>query len=565
MGLFLLLSTFIMLTILYVENNFEKRVAHNTMSEYFKLTNQSIEKDIEKLNDISNILLITNSSHLQNISYEDFYKDERKYFKIFTSQLDKTKKVYSMYIGFTKNRFYQIVKLDIDNKLHTKYNATKNDKWLLIEIDNNSNKKLSLFDISLNKTSYNEEKTNYEVLQRPWYKISVKSNKITKTGPYKFANIEARGLTYSKEIGNENIFGIDVLTNDFSKLITNKYENVSLSSLIVNEDLQVISSTKNESLDKIFLEKLEGKDLSKTLQDLTNIEGKEYLYNISKLNTHYDNEEYLISYVLFEEIVAPYMEQFKALDRIMVCLFLICIPIIWYFASVIVKPILSLEEESKKVENRQFNKVLRVNSFVSEINLLSTSVFNMAKSINIYQTDLEKIVDERTKELEEKNNELEILSITDKLTNIYNRMMIDKTLDERINSAKNDDSFGVIIIDIDYFKMVNDTQGHQTGDMTLILFAQILKENIRDTDLLGRWGGEEFVIICGNSSLDGTLILSEKLRKKVEEYDFPVIGKKTASFGVSAYIKGDTSKTIISRADDALYKAKEKGRNRVES
>lgn len=564
-GLFLILSTFIMLTVVYIENNFGKRLAQNTMNKHFKLTTENIEKDIEKLNDISNILLITNSAHLNNITYEKFYKDEKKYFKILTSQLEKTKKVYSLYIGFTQNRFYEIIKLDINSKLRQKYNATKNDKWLLVEIDNNSNKKLSLFDSSLNKTSYKKEKTDYKVLERPWYKASINSDKITKIGPYDFSNISERGITYSQKIGNQNVFAIDVLTNDFNKLISNKYENATLESMIVKDDFKTIISTTNELFDESFLEKLEVKDVSETMQDIMIIDGKEYLYNISKLNTHYDSTELLISYVLFTDIVSPYIEQFKEIDKIMIILFLIFLPIIWYFASVVVKPIFLLVEESNKVENREFDKVIRVDSFVSEINLLSNSVFNMAKSINDYQTDLETIVDERTKELEEKNHALEISSITDKLTNIYNRIMLDKALDERINSAKKDDSFGVIIIDIDYFKIVNDTYGHQTGDTTLVSFAQILKENIRESDLLGRWGGEEFVIICGNSSLEGTLILSEKLRQKIEEHDFTVIGKKTASFGVSSYIKGDTSKTIIARADDALYKAKEKGRNRVES
>jgi diguanylate cyclase (GGDEF)-like protein len=565
-GLFLILSTLIMITVLYVETNFGKDLAKNAMNDYFKFITQKIEKKIDNVNGVSNTIIHTNSLHLKDITYEEFYKNEKKYFKIFTSQLEKTPELYSMYIGFNDNRFYEIIKLNIDNNLRKKYNATLNDEWLLVEIDSTLNKKLSLFDKSLNRTSFIIEKTDYKVSSRPWYKASINSSKITKIGPYDFSNISSRGLTYSVQIGNENIFAIDVLTSNFNKILNSQEVNSSFESMIISDDFKtILSSAKNQSLDKSFLESLDKQDLLTMVQGLKILNGKEYLYNISKLNTTYDNKEYLISYVLFDDMIAPFMDKFKKIDQIMILIFLIILPIIWYFASVIVKPILLLAEESEKVEKREFDKVVPVKGFVYEIDLLSKSVFNMAKSINVYQTDLEKIVEERTKELEEKNNELEILSITDKLTNIYNRIMLDKTLDEKIESAQGKDSkFGVIIIDIDYFKMVNDTYGHQTGDMTLVSFAKILTNNIGENDLLGRWGGEEFVIICADSTLDDILSLSENLRQKVESYDFEVIGTKTASFGVSIYTQNDTVKSLVGRADEALYKAKDNGRNRVE-
>jgi len=566
-GLFFILATLIMMTVLYVENNFGKDLAKDSMNDNFKFISHKIEKNIENINSVSNTILQTNSTHLEGISYEEFYKNEKKYFKVFVNQLDNTKELYSMYIGFSQNRFYEIIKLNIDAKLRTKYNATKEDEWLLIEIDNKFNQKLTLFNSSLEKTSLVEGKTDYRVESRPWYKASIKADKITKIGPYDFSNIDSRGVTYSTPLGNKNIFAIDVLINNFNELLNNKDLHASFESMIIRDDFKtILSSGKNYAFDKVFLMNFKNQDLVKTTQGLKEIEGKEYLYNISMLDTPYDTKEYLVSYVLFEEMIAPFKEKFKKIDQIMILIFLVLLPIIWYFASVIVKPILLLANESEKVENRQFDKIVPVKGFVYEIDLLSKSIFNMAKSIHLYQTDLEKIVEERTKELEEKNTELEILSITDKLTNIYNRIMLDKTLDEKIeNALKTDENFGVIIIDIDHFKMVNDTHGHQTGDITLVSFAQILKENIRENDLLGRWGGEEFVIICGDSTLEETLSLCETLRTKVEEYDFPVIGKKTASFGVSKYLTYDTSKTIISRADDALYRAKENGRNRVES
>lgn len=168
-------------------------------------------------------------------------------------------------------------------------------------------------------------------------------------------------------------------------------------------------------------------------------------------------------------------------------------------------------------------------------------------------------------QLVEHERELEQLSITDKLTSLYNRHKLDDVLKiELKRSERFGHSLSVIMIDIDHFKSVNDTYGHQIGDEVLIEIAQLLKTHSRETDIVGRWGGEEFLIICTNTDTDGVKYLANVLREKIEQHNFPVKEKKTASFGVTSYIKNDSSHDFILRADEALYKAKESGRNRVE-
>ncbi|MGB3751772.1 MAG: GGDEF domain-containing protein [Arcobacteraceae bacterium] len=163
-------------------------------------------------------------------------------------------------------------------------------------------------------------------------------------------------------------------------------------------------------------------------------------------------------------------------------------------------------------------------------------------------------------------NEHRLLSITDKLTGLFNRLKLDETLNDEFNrSNRFKRSFGVIIIDIDYFKRVNDTYGHQVGDQVLIQFSKILKENIRKVDILGRWGGEEFMIICSETDFQGTIKLAQSLREEISKHNFPIIGNFSASFGVSIYYEDDENvDKVIARADSALYQAKENGRNRVE-
>lgn len=163
-------------------------------------------------------------------------------------------------------------------------------------------------------------------------------------------------------------------------------------------------------------------------------------------------------------------------------------------------------------------------------------------------------------------NKHKVLSITDKLTGVFNRLKLDEALNDEFNrSSRFKSNFGVIIIDIDYFKKINDTFGHLVGDQVLIEFAKILETNIRKIDVLGRWGGEEFMIICPETNFQGTIKVAQSLREIISEYEFPTVNKISASFGVSAYNKDDENiDKIIARADNALYKAKVNGRNKVE-
>ncbi|WP_324172798.1 diguanylate cyclase [Sulfurimonas sp.] len=160
---------------------------------------------------------------------------------------------------------------------------------------------------------------------------------------------------------------------------------------------------------------------------------------------------------------------------------------------------------------------------------------------------------------------IEKLSKKDKLTNLYNRSKLDEVLQYEYEAAKRyDKNLSLIFIDIDYFKLVNDSCGHLVGDEVLVQFANLLKNNLRKSDLIGRWGGEEFIIICSNSNILDATQLAEKLRILIENFNFNMVKKKTASFGVTAYRKGDSIKSLLNRVDRALYMAKKLGRNRVE-
>lgn len=166
--------------------------------------------------------------------------------------------------------------------------------------------------------------------------------------------------------------------------------------------------------------------------------------------------------------------------------------------------------------------------------------------------------------LEQSYSDLETISITDKLTQLNNRNRADVFFTEAIIKAKaSRQSLAVIILDIDHFKVVNDKFGHPVGDAVLQEFAQILKESAREHDFVGRWGGEEFILIIQNVELDNLIQFAELVRVNIESHVFETVGKVTASIGVATFSKLDDQDSLVKRADEGLYKAKSQGRNCV--
>ena len=212
--------------------------------------------------------------------------------------------------------------------------------------------------------------------------------------------------------------------------------------------------------------------------------------------------------------------------------------------------------------------------------IIILSIFNLYEKIKIAQSenllnlnaDLEKLVIQRTEELERTNNELlkekselQKLSSRDSLTGLFNRFKLEESFEyEQKQLNRYETGLSIIMMDLDDFKLVNDTYGHNVGDMFLKEIAEILITSFRDVDTVGRWGGEEFLILLPKTNLEDTKTIAEEVRRKIELYKFNEIGNRTASFGVATHINNESLSSLLNRADKALYMAKKNGRNRVE-
>jgi len=169
-----------------------------------------------------------------------------------------------------------------------------------------------------------------------------------------------------------------------------------------------------------------------------------------------------------------------------------------------------------------------------------------------------------TETLKKKNEALELLAVTDELTGLFNRHYFYKKIaEEAARSDRYNEPLSMIILDLDNFKRVNDTWGHLVGDEVLKETAEIVGRITRKSDILARLGGEEFVILMPETGIHGALRVAEKIRETLDENIHPIVGRYTASFGVAERSKEEPFASCLQRADEALYRAKKGGRNRV--
>ena len=209
---------------------------------------------------------------------------------------------------------------------------------------------------------------------------------------------------------------------------------------------------------------------------------------------------------------------------------------------------------------RLFETTLLVVLFVVYLKLRKSNT-----AVKAHESHLEKLVAARTEELSKTIHKLEVLASTDHLTKIANRRSLREMLKDEFNrTSRNKNPFSIIMFDIDYFKKVNDTYGHEMGDRVLIAVANTVGKTIRDIDKLGRYGGEEFLIILPETELQKAIEIAERARHAIENLKINNI-KVTASFGVTSSAGMSLVTAMLETADNALYEAKDAGRNNVKS
>ena len=408
------------------------------------------------------------------------------------------------------------------------------DKYItpeLLKIYENNNTFSDIYYVSASGKFISAESwtphAEYNPSSRPWYTTAIKEKK-TSISPV-YIDAQTQNLTFS-----------------ISSPIFN--ENKTLRG-VISADVHL--KTFEEKLDKI---KLNGMGFA-TLLDST-----------GTVLAHYDKS--LIGKNLFEDpkynsIIKEVLDKkdgklYYNVDSDRLFIFTKINSSGWIFGIVLIK-----EEVYSELN------VLALKFFIIFVISLFVVIFTakyFTTKLTYFIDVLEDTVELRTAELQEKITQVEYLSLTDPLTEIANRRKVELTLKSEIDRTRRTAKpLSVIMIDIDHFKQINDTYGHETGDIVLKKFAKTINCSIRITDLVGRIGGEEFLVVCPETDASEAAILAEKLRSTIDSLKFETIPGVTASFGCADLFHGENSfDPLVSRSDKALYKAKENGRNRVE-
>lgn len=211
------------------------------------------------------------------------------------------------------------------------------------------------------------------------------------------------------------------------------------------------------------------------------------------------------------------------------------------------------------LENGQWKIAQKHLSFPSKVNYDDEGY--PVKELEARNEALSRMVEQKTIDLHQALEEIKHLANHDTLTGLANRLSLDASLEQYIESP---DSLGIMMLDVDGFKSVNDTFGHLNGDDVLKDLAHLMKKQLPESCTIGRWGGDEFLIMCPAASKDELMALSESLRQSIAAYHHKKGMNVTASFGLTLKHPDDDSQTIIMRCDKALYKAKKAGKNRIQ-
>jgi diguanylate cyclase (GGDEF)-like protein len=382
----------------------------------------------------------------------------------------------------------------------------------------------------------------------------------------------------------DNYLNIDLPFNGKSFVINNSGKIIAMSKDIENllnikeidehvyKKDEIINETISKS-NKFNILDYEDKDISNTFKNI--IEDKTYSHKIKVNNQNYllfthkmeKTSWYVVSLIKEENVVKEIKSLKNYYDNlgysIIVIIILFYVLFFFFlrfkakqFVSQINTPLLEIIKLTKNIGKTREMKSLKSNEIV-EIDELNNNFNNLISELNIRTNNL--IIEETKRVYQEK------LANTDTLTGAYNRRYLKEFSADYLKIVKREKKdLSLLILDLDDFKNINDTYGHEAGDLVLIEFVKLARKSIRDNDLIVRFGGDEFIVLLPNTNISNAKILANKIINKISEYNMNKQVKFSISIGVSQYEEKDNSiESLILRADDSLYEAKRKGKNCV--
>ena len=394
--LFFLVIGIIATSTLLLQFYFAKQLAHDATQNSVKFLSDKTFHKIDEINRVSfdTISLLELSNNIEDLPQKNIH---HPMLEKFVTTMQTKKYIYAMYTGYETGEFYEVINLDIDEKLRKKYQTTENERWLVVKVFTEKNSVIKVeeyLDKNLNLIRSKSKKSDYNPVKRPWYKKAIASSTMIRTQPYMFSNLESMGVTYSKKIDNsQTVVSIDISMASLSKFLksqqifknTELYIFDSLNKKVIASNkkaLNISAKSLNHFNELIFT------NAKEIVQNKRN-----YLVSIAKLESEYSDKEYLIMLIDKEEMMAPYNKKIELAIYANILLMLVTLPIIWYSSKIIINPMKLLTKENEKIQNRKFDDVVLVDSSIKEINELSYSIVSMSRSIQEYEEAQIKLMD----------------------------------------------------------------------------------------------------------------------------------------------------------------------------
>ncbi len=396
---------------------------------------------------------------------------------------------------------------------------------------------------------------------RPWYEEAIKARPyITRGVPYREIKSKELLISVSKVLFDDKnrvsgVISIDTSLQKIANLLEEKNSIYKKShSFVTTLEGKIIISQ-----DKSFL--------YKNIFDIVgfriyfNKDSGEFDCNLdySKKFIYYncmDSLKWVVLTVIDKnEVVRPIVLQIATIVLILVIIIAL---FGWIISASLRKqfifPLVELKKRVHSIVADNFDDNLPDIYKQDEIGFIAADIEQLARS-ELYKKNIE---------LRNMNKELKKLSDTDALTGLFNRRKINIEIEKEYQrSLRYASPFALIMFDIDWFKKINDTYGHQVGDIVLQELSKLAKQTVRSTDIVSRWGGEEFLILCTQTDLKTAYNLAQRLREDTQNYKFNGDIKMTISLGAHEFNGKDSIDDLLKKVDDKLYKAKQSGRNKV--
>lgn len=416
----------------------------------------------------------------------------------------------------------------------------------------------------------------YQPSTRPWYLQAIERSPNRVTGlPYRDVVYNDWLFTTCKAFtnpidGSQGVVAIDSALGVITDLLNERAtEYQSFYSFITDSKGKVIIHGNPDLINHNIDSVMDANVILETSQGFTNYRYADH-YKLAFYSTIDETGWRLFTVIDLWEALEPIL--YKVLGHIVILAF-VGLLLIFLFSSVfsrkIAAPMQELFAHVKQLIRKDAERGRHYEFPDNEIGYIAREVVQLTEN-ELYRRSqqLEQAYEEINAshlKLEKQNQLLSEMATSDQLTGIYNRYKLDESLQkEHARAERYERVYSVILFDVDYFKRINDDYGHLVGDKVLQELVGLIRQGLRRADIFGRWGGEEFLIVCPETNLKQALVLAEKLLLKVEAHQFQNIGSLTISLGVSQCQPNETQPYVLKRADDCLYQAKELGRNRVE-